>query len=290
MDSGHRQVPEVFKCTMFIRITGLFLEEEDAASAETFLNRAGVLVGSCEGLGQELIFRYEGVELIGRYKSCQARVLDFKREFVLAAQKYYSLSNIMEIAEEERVQALSAAIICAGTIDTLIWLVLAPAGPARTQILATFHADTRLDAVPQSLSKILENMYFSRLIPPSSLQEFITLLRPHQMAKLGDGVRTVVDRAVMEHNLLSATGLYANIGVEELARLLGCKDGEEAERAARRMISEGRMKGRIDQIDGVVYFCEGGLTEGLDVGIVGVCEGIDSIVERIAEVRRGVSA
>mgnify|MGYP000187736202 CR=1 FL=1 len=59
MDSGHRQVPDVFKCTMYIRITGLFLEEEDAASAEMFLNRAGVLVGSCEGLGQELVFRYK---------------------------------------------------------------------------------------------------------------------------------------------------------------------------------------------------------------------------------------
>jgi hypothetical protein len=49
-----------------------------------------------------------------RYKSCQARVLDFKREFVLAAQKYYILSNTLEIAETERVEALSAAIICAG--------------------------------------------------------------------------------------------------------------------------------------------------------------------------------
>jgi COP9 signalosome complex subunit 4 len=94
----------------------------------------------------------------------------------------------------------------------------------------------------------------------------------------------------MEHNLLSATNLYANIGFEELARLLGGISAGEAEKAARLMIAEGRMAGRIDQIEGVVYFCEGGSGERFDAGIVGVCEDIDGVCERIGEIRRGVAA
>jgi COP9 signalosome complex subunit 4 len=75
------------------------------------LNRAGVLVGLVgDGLDKTLVFRY---------RSCQARVLDFKREFCLAAQKYYSLSRVEEIAGSERIMALSAAIICAGLLSSM---------------------------------------------------------------------------------------------------------------------------------------------------------------------------
>jgi COP9 signalosome complex subunit 4 len=49
--------------------------------------------------------------------------------------------------------------------------------------------------------------------------KFSSLLKPHQMATLGDGT-TVLDRAVTEHNLLSASKLYINITFAELGTLL----------------------------------------------------------------------
>jgi COP9 signalosome complex subunit 4 len=39
------------------------------------------------------------------------------------------------------------------------------------------------------------------------------MLKPHQMALLPDG-STVLGRAVMQHNLLSASKLYNNIRIE----------------------------------------------------------------------------
>ena len=56
-----------------------------------------------------------------------------------------------------------------------------------------------------------------RIIRKRELEEFAALLLPHQMAKTSDGT-TILDRAVTEHNLLSASKLYNNISFEELGR------------------------------------------------------------------------
>jgi len=62
-----------------------------------------------------------------------------------------------------------------------------------------------------------------------------------------------LDRAVVEHNLLSASKLYNNITFEELGALLEIP-ADKAEKVASQMITEGRMNGYIDQIDYIVYF------------------------------------
>ena len=53
-------------------------------------------------------------------------------------------------------------------------------------------------------------------------------------------------RSIKEHNLLAASKTYANISIEELARLLQV-DALEAEKIAAGMIKEGRLHGLIDQ-------------------------------------------
>lgn len=50
-----------------------------------------------------------------------------------------------------------------------------------------------------------------------------------------------------QHNLLSASKLYDNIGCEQLGTLLGVS-AERAEAIAADMIAEGRMRGSIDQV------------------------------------------
>lgn len=64
---------------------------------------------------------------------------------------------------------------------------------------------------------------------------------------------TILDRAVIEHNLLSASKLYNNITFEELGALLEIPPSK-AEKIASQMISEARMNGYIDQIDSIVHF------------------------------------
>ena len=62
--------------------------------------------------------------------------------------------------------------------------------------------------------------HLDRIIKPPEVKEFAALLRPHQKAVIGDGW-TILDRAVIEHNILSASKLYNNITLEELGALLG---------------------------------------------------------------------
>ena len=62
-------------------------------------------------------------------------------------------------------------------------------------------------------------MYSDRLIRRSELQEFENLLQEHQKAVIADG-STILDNAVVEHNLLAASKLYKNITFEGLGALL----------------------------------------------------------------------
>lgn len=152
---------------------------------------------------------------------------------------YYELSQI--VGEQERLQALQFAVTCA---------ILAKAGPQRSRILATLYKDERsskLDIFP-----ILEKMFLERILRKGEVERFAKTLRPHQMAVTGDGTN-VLERAVMEHNLLSASKLYNNITFEELGSLLEITPAR-AEKVAASMMSEERMSGSIDQIDQLIQF------------------------------------
>ena len=225
------------------------LEEDEAIQAMQFLNRANLLIHETNNKKYILFF-----------KLCQARILDATRKFLEAASKYCTpllskvsnkddLSFEQMVDESERLQCLSAAITCA---------VLAPAGPARSRILATLYKDERASQYLPTDYAILEKMYFLRLLTQDEVNEFAKSLKPHQLAVLpGDNAQqvTVLSNAVLEHNLAAASQVYRNIAFDELGKLLGV-DGMEAERYAATMIEQGRMKGWIDQPDGIIYFEE----------------------------------
>lgn len=134
--------------------------------------------------------------------------------------------------------------------NALICTVLASAGQQRSRMLATLFKDERCQQLPAY--SILEKMYLDRIIRRSELQEFEALLQPHQKANTVDG-SSILDRAIFEHNLLSASKLYNNITFSELGSLLEI-DPHKAERIASQMIAEERMNGYIDQIEGMVNF------------------------------------
>ena len=74
----------------------------------------------------------------------------------------------------------------------------------------------------------------------AQVEAFSQGLRPHQKAQTGDG-STVLERAVVEHNLAAAARLYNNIYLAELGQLLGVAP-DAAEAVAARMIAESRLK------------------------------------------------
>ncbi|KAF9206852.1 COP9 signalosome complex subunit 4 [Haplosporangium sp. Z 27] len=230
LDSGHRIIPNEYKVGVYIRIVRLLLEDDEAVDAEAYLNRASVLMRDTKDLALQLTF-----------KLSQARISDFKNKFLEASSRYHEISYIQDIDYEERMHILSAAVVCA---------VLAPAGPQRSRMLATLYKDDRSQRLPHF--SILEKMYLDRVLRSSEVSEFAGTLKQHQLALLPDHT-TVLDRAVIEHNLLSASKIYNNISFEELGALLGVTP-EQAEARASKMMGEGRMSGSIDQIERLIFF------------------------------------
>lgn len=230
LETGQKQYSMDYKLETYLKIARLYLEDDDPVNAEGFINRASMLQAETKN-----------EELQVMYRVCYARVLDYRRKFIEAAQRYNELSYRTIVDEGERMTALKKALICT---------VLASAGQQRSRMLATLFKDERCQQLPAY--SILEKMYLDRIIRRTELQEFELLLQDHQKATTADG-STILDRAVFEHNLLSASKLYNNITFEELGALLEI-DPAKAERIASQMITEDRMKGYIDQLDGIVYF------------------------------------
>ena len=263
LDSGHRAVSDDYKLRIYIHIVRLLLEDEDAVTADAYLNRAALILPNSKDPVIHL-----------QFKASQASSFNLKRMFLKAASKYLELSYVAEMHESERIAALVESVTCT---------LLAGAGPQRTRMLATLYKDERVrerqELQQDGLFAILQKMYLGRVLRATEIKEFAKKLRPHQLATLGDGT-TVLDRAVIEHNLLSASKLYNNITLDELGGLLAIP-AAQAEAIATKMIGENRLDGNVDRIDHLVYFSSSLVLPTWDSHVAGICYQLDSIVDSI---------
>jgi len=241
LDSTQRQVPDRKKVETWIRIVRDFLEDDDTVAAQAGLNKIKNAAAAIPVLK-------DSPDLRLLYQLSQARILDSRRDFLNASAEYLNVSSNSIADEDDRRRALSAAIKTA---------ILAPAGPLRGRTLAKLYKDERSAETEEY--GILENMFLDRLLSPTEVEAFAATLAPHQLAKTADG-STVLSKAVLEHNLLATSRLYENITTTALGQILGLKDGkdetaaEKAEEYAARMVEQGRLRGEIDQIAGVIVF------------------------------------
>ncbi|KAK5744758.1 hypothetical protein LTR17_001834 [Elasticomyces elasticus] len=230
LDSSQRNVSDDDKAKVWMRICRCYLEEDDSINAITYLNRV-----------KQVIFSVTDQPTRLQFQLSQARIHDSQRNFLDASTAYLALSNETAIDEDERLQTLTAAITTA---------VLAPAGPPRARQLGKLYKDER--ATETAEYGILEKIFLNRLLSPSEVSAFAAGLQEHQLAKTSDG-STVLDKAVLEHNLLAVSRLYQNISITNLGILLGT-DAERAEQYTATMIESNRLSGSIDQIAGVIHF------------------------------------
>jgi len=255
LDGGGQIFEDEYKANIYIKIAQLYLEDEDNVNAETYLNKASLL-------------KKKDPMLQLRYKVCFGQILDYKRKFIEASMRYYELSTIVA-KEADRMDALHYAVTCA---------ILAKAGPQRSRVLATLFKDERSSKL--DIYDVLEKMYLGRVLRKPEIENFSKDLKPHQKAQLADG-STVLDRAVIEHNLLSASKIYNNITFSELGSLLEIPS-DQAEAIAARMIVENRMSGTIDQIDKLIQFSsESDSLSVWDRHIETVCHSVNDLIEEM---------
>lgn len=257
LETSQKQYQNDFKLKTYCKIAELFLQEADSSQAEINLSRAAILEKETKDLNLQI-----------NYKAAQARIWDFKRKFVEAASKYYELSLNNLITESEKMEALNNALNCT---------ILASTGKQRTRLLATLFKDERSQKLPGY--SIFEKMYLERIIRSQQAKKFESILLPHQKAITSDG-STIVDRAIIEHNLLAVSKLYNNIKFEELGNLFEIS-ASKAEKIASKMISEERMSGYIDQINSIVHFGTPECLPTWDKQMQTLCTQVNTVIEKI---------
>ncbi|KAI1432617.1 hypothetical protein GGR50DRAFT_583083 [Xylaria sp. CBS 124048] len=233
LDATQRKVTNEERVTLWVRIIRNYLEVDDTTAAETYLNKLKNIIYSVSDSTLNLHFRLS-----------QARIQDANREFLSASSAYHEISLSPSVTEDERLHTLAMAVRCA---------ILAPAGPLRSRALGRLHKDERVVGLDEF--SMLEKVFFDRLIAPAEVDKFAQSLAPHQLATTSDG-STVLAKAIVEHNLLAASRLYSNIEFAALAALLGL-DIVRAEDTTAKMIEQGRLVGRIDQIEEIIWFERG---------------------------------
>lgn len=263
LETGTRCRTPLQKADKYVKIAELYLEDEDPVAADTFCTRAAMVMHEVNDVPLQL-----------RYKVCHARILDSKRKFLDAASKYVDLSQQTfggQIDECDLLHLLQNGVTCA---------ILAPAGPQRSRILASLCKDERIRSVEHY--EILQKMFMERLIRGTEVKMFEQSLQQHQKATLADG-QSVLDRAVLQHNVLAASRVYKNMRLPELGSLLEVTP-ERAEKIAAKMIAEQRLDGYIDQKTRIIHFQ--GDSENLqqwDRHIQNVCSQVSSVCIKIKE-------
>jgi len=215
--------------------------------------------------------------LILRYKSTYARVLDCNRKFSQAASRYHDLSQSATdtIDADDLLQMLGRAATCA----------ILSSGPQRQRVLGLVYKDPRLSQLDsitefQGHSTILKKMYTHQVLKKEELVKFEASLAEHQKALMGDGL-TIMERAVLEHNMLAVSKLYSSIYFSELGRILGV-GAFKAEKIAANMIMSEVFGGTIDQVEGLLSFETGQTeTEKWDKSIISFCGELNMIAEEI---------
>jgi COP9 signalosome complex subunit 4 len=249
-DSGVYHMTAAEKTDVYVKIAECFLAQDEIAESDAAVSRAGTVV-------EQIANKEQHMGLILRYKSTYARVLDANRKFLAAASRYHELSqrkNSTWIDADDLLIMLGRAATCA---------ILAPSGPQRQRVLGQIYKEKdrmqQLDSLPEFAAhrSILKQMYTHQILRAGvannpELKAFENSLQEHQKAIMGDGL-TILERGVVEHNMIAVSKIYQDIYISELAIILGVTEAK-AESIAAKMIMDGSLHGSIDQVEGLLEF------------------------------------
>ena len=228
-------------------------------------------------------------DLLHFYHASLAKILDQTGKFMDAATRYFEMHRLEQVALDQAVQLDKSRYVEWGMeeiiaddppsiVRSAICLILAPSGSQRTRLLQNVYKAFRSKESP--IFPLLEKIYLNRVLRAHEVRDIAPLLSSHHIEVRADGL-SALQRAMMEHNIVSMSKVYENIGFAQLGALLGVS-AVQAEKMAAKLISDGRLLGHIDQVDQYMYFASE--TEPMDAWekqVVDVSLKLNSVVERI---------
>ena len=119
-----------------------------------------------------------------------------------------------------------------------------------------------------------------RIIKRPDVEKFSENLLDHHKALLASG-KTVLETAMIEHNISAISKLYCNLTFQELGDVLQVP-AAHAEEYVAQMVQENRIKAILDQRTGIVEF--EGENEGLNQWedqINVLCKSVEEIIRDI---------
>eukprot|EP00904_Undaria_pinnatifida_P003284 jgi/Undpi1/12957/HiC_scaffold_7.g02623.m1 len=233
------------KAEVWVKVAEAYLESDETDAADNFCSKASAAMQDVTDWALQM-----------RYRTTAARILDAHRKFLDASVRFYELSQAqskgMEVDAGDLLELLGKAITCA---------VLGKAGPQRSRQMGVLLKDERVEGLARvpglsTHAQVLTKMYTEQILRKHEMEAFEESLMPHQKAITAEGL-PIPERAVMEHNMVASSRIYDNVSFKELGMLLQIPC-QQAEKVAARMITEGRLRGTIDQIEGLLKF-EGGV-------------------------------
>uniref|UniRef100_A0A0N5A823 COP9 signalosome complex subunit 4 n=1 Tax=Syphacia muris TaxID=451379 RepID=A0A0N5A823_9BILA len=260
LETGQRSYTPEVKMETYLRIAQLALSYGDAAEAEAYINRASMLLTDVKN---------DNNRLSVMYKALYARVLDHRHKFIEAAQRYYELSLMPALLLQEKQNALTNAISCA---------ILASPGGQRSRMLTSLYKDERCERLPSY--GILEKMHLERIIKQEEVAEFEKTLPEHERTFVDGG--SILEKAVVEHNIIAIGNIFVNISFDQLAQLLNI-EVSRAERMTWNMIAEKRINATIDQLKGFIHFTQPDVITSWDQQISDLCQHVNCIVDMILQ-------
>ena len=231
---------------------------QDSTAAQNFINKAG-----------HIIHQTASEEQKRRYRMARVRSQDASRDFVNAARGYFSLGTQDDVDGEQADELLRLALTCT---------VLAPAGPVKARLLGILHKEERVKNNP--FYDVLSKMFYGEIIRQEHVAEFKESLEAHQNVTGVDGY-TVLNRALIEHNIMIISRIYMNITFKELGNFLGIRP-EQAEEIVAKMVAEKRIVAVLDQANELVEFEEEGKQQQTYNDQIKVaCENVDGLMQDI---------
>jgi len=128
---------------------------------------------------------------------------------------------------------------------------------------------------------LLKKMYLERIVHLKDAAQLSEGLQKHQKSVIWEGF-TVLQKAILEHNILAVSKLYENISIDSLAKILEISD-YQCEKLLQGMIGEKRLTAVIDQVSKFIDFTtEHDAYTNWTNGINHFCTKLDKLVSKIS--------